>query len=103
MMNQPPRINASAADVDGIYSNVFFVAASRAEFILDFARIVPGVNNAKLMSRIIVSPHRLKALVKTLESQINSYESKFGKLDSGSQSSFGFQNPAIEEVEPGSK
>ena len=103
MMNQPPRINVSAADADGIYSNVFFVAASRAEFILDFARIVPGVNNAKLMSRIIVSPHRMKALVKTLESQINSYESKFGKLDSGSQPSFGFQNPAIEEVESESK
>ncbi|MCD4847524.1 MAG: DUF3467 domain-containing protein [Candidatus Aegiribacteria sp.] len=103
MINQPPRINASTADTDGVYSNVFFVAASRAEFILDFARIVPGVNNAKLMSRIIVSPHRMKALVKTLESQISSYESKFGKLDSGSQTSFGFQNPAIEEVESGSK
>ncbi len=98
-MNQPPRINASAADTDGVYSNVFFVAASRAEFILDFALIVPGVNNPKLMTRIIVSPHRMKALVKTLEAQINSYENKFGKLDSGSQNSFGFQNPAIEEVE----
>ena len=103
MINQPPRINASAADTDGVYSNVFFVAASRAEFILDFARIVPGVNNAKLKSRIIVSPHRMKALVKTLEIQINSYESKFGKLDSGSQNSFGFQNPVIEEDESGKK
>lgn len=99
MMKNPPRINANPADTDGIYSNVFFVAASRAEFILDFARVVPGVNGAKLKSRIIVSPYRMKALIKTMESQIKSYESKFGKLDSGSSNSFGFQNPDQEQVE----
>ena len=101
MMKQPPQINADVADTDGVYSNVFFVAASRAEFILDFARIVPGVKNAKLKSRVIVSPHRMKALVKTLESQIESYEGKFGKLDIDGQNAFGFQNPAAEkEINP---
>ncbi|MBD3277452.1 MAG: DUF3467 domain-containing protein, partial [Candidatus Aegiribacteria sp.] len=58
----------------------------------DFARMVPGVKNAKLKSRIIVSPHRMKALVKTLQSQIDSYESKFGKLDVEGQGGFGFQH-----------
>jgi len=96
MMKQPPQINADATDTDGVYSNVLFVAASRAEFVLDFARIVPGVNGAKLKSRIIISPHRMKALVKTLESQIESYENKFGKLDIDGQNTFGFQNPMVE-------
>ena len=96
MIKQPPQINADAADTDGVYSNIFFVAASRAEFVLDFARIVPGVKGAKLKSRVIVSPHRMKALVKTLESQIESYEVKFGKLDIDGQNSFGFQNPVPE-------
>ncbi len=96
MMKQPPQINADASDTDGVYSNVFFVAVSRAEFILDFARVVPGVNGAKLKSRIIISPHRMKALVKTLETQIESYEGKFGKLDIDGQNSFGFQNPSNE-------
>jgi len=96
MMKQPPQINADAADTDGVYSNVFFIAASRAEFILDFARIVPGVKGAKLKSRVIVSPHRMKALVKTLGTQIESYEKKFGKLDIDGQNAFGFQNPAAD-------
>ena len=99
MMKQPPQINADAADTDGVYSNVFFVAASRAEFVLDFARMVPGVKNAKLKSRIIVSPHRMKALVKTLQSQIDSYESKFGKLDAEGQGGFGFQHRTGENPE----
>lgn len=96
MIKQPHQINADAADTDGVYSNIFFVAASRAEFVLDFARIVPGVKGAKLKSRVIISPHRMKALVKTLESQIESYEAKFGKLDIDGQNSFGFQNPVPE-------
>ena len=96
MMKQPPQINADAADTDGVYSNVFYVAASRAEFVLDFARIVPGVQGAKLKSRVIISPHRMKALVKTLQSQIESYEGKFGKLDIDNLNAIGFQNPAEE-------
>lgn len=99
MMNQPPQINADAADIDGVYSNVFFIAASRAEFVLDFARMVPGLKGAKLKSRIIVSPHRMKSLVKTLQAQIESYESKFGTLEGDGQTSFGFQTRTVEEQE----
>ena len=97
MINQPPRINASPADADGVYANVFFVASSRAEFVLDFARAVPGVNGANLKARVIVSPHRLKALVQALEAQIASYEKRFGTLETGSQNTFGFQNPNLEQ------
>ncbi len=96
MMKQPPQINADPSDTDGVYSNVFYVAASRAEFVLDFARIVPGVQGAKLKSRVIISPHRMKALVKTLESQIVSYEGKFGQLDTDNLNAIGFQNPGEE-------
>ncbi len=101
MMNQPTQINADAADTDGVYSNVFFVAASRAEFVLDFARVVPGVKGAKLKSRVIVSPHRMKALIQTLQTQVDTYENKFGKLEGEGQAAFGFQtkNPEGEEPE----
>ena len=93
MINQPPRINANPADADGVYANVFFVASSRAEFVLDFARAVPGVNGANLKSRVIISPHRMKALVKALETQIASYEKRFSPLETGTQNTIGFQNP----------
>lgn len=97
MMKPPTQINADAADTDGVYSNVFFIAASRAEFVLDFARVVPGVNGARLKSRVIVSPHRMKALVSALQAQVETYENKFGKLEGEGQTSFGFQTKGMEE------
>lgn len=99
MMKPPTQINADASDTDGVYSNVFFIAASRAEFVLDFARVVPGVNGARLKSRVIVSPHRMKALVGALQAQIDSYENKFGKLEGDGQAAFGFQTRGLEEEE----
>ncbi len=100
MMKQPPRINVKPEDAEGVYSNVFLVASSRAEFVLDFARAVPGVNGARLKSRVIVSPHRMKALVKALEGQITAYEKRYGKLETDSQQpAFGFQNPGGEGME----
>ena len=80
----------------GTYSNLAIITHSSSEFVLDFARIVPGVQGAKLKSRVIISPHRMKALVKTLESQIVSYEGKFGQLDTDNRNAIGFQNPAEE-------
>ncbi len=101
IVKPPAVINANDREIDGVYSNVFFIAVSRAEFVLDFARVVPGVNGARLKARIIVSPYRMKALVQALQSQIESYESKFGKLEGEGSAAFGFQNrgnnPVIEQ------
>jgi len=95
MLKTPPRINIRPEDADGEYSNLALVSFSKAEFILHFARIMPGVPAASLKARIILSPHRVKALISALESQTKAYEAKFGKLEDGDfQSSIGFQNPS---------
>ncbi|HOA05844.1 MAG TPA: DUF3467 domain-containing protein [Candidatus Fermentibacter daniensis] len=94
MIKTPPRINVRPEDADGVYSNIALVSFSRAEFVLDFARQMPGVPSASLKARIILSPHRIKALVAALESQVKVYESKYGKLeDNDPQGAIGFQNP----------
>jgi hypothetical protein len=96
MMKQAPRINVSPDDADGVYSNLVLVAFSKAEFVLDFARVMPGVSTAKIKSRIILSPHKIKALIKTLQGQVEAYEKANGKLEEGdSQTQIGFQNPAV--------
>ena len=100
MIKPAPRINIRPEEADGVYSNVVLVAFSRAEFVIDFARMMPGISTAMLKSRIILSPHKIKSLIKTLEGQVKTYENKFGSLeDSDSQSTIGFQSPPIMQEE----
>ncbi|NLP06465.1 DUF3467 domain-containing protein [Candidatus Fermentibacteria bacterium] len=95
MLKTPPRINVKPEDADGEYSNMAIVTFSRAEFVLDFARVMPGVPNASLKARVIVSPQRIKSVVSALESQIRAYEQKYGKLEEADgQAPIGFQNPS---------
>ena len=62
------------------YANFAIATHSPAEFVIDFFRILPGIQNAKVKSRIIMSPVHLKTLVKALQDNINKYESKYGEI-----------------------
>ena len=62
------------------YSNFAITTHSPAEFVIDFFRILPGVNQAKVKSRIIMSPVHLKTLARALQDNINKYEKKFGEI-----------------------
>ena len=65
---------------EGVYSNFVIVTHSSAEFIIDFARMLPGVKKAKVFSRIIMTPQSAKALLSTLETNIAKYEKDHGKI-----------------------
>lgn len=94
MVKQRPRINVKPEDSDGTYSNLVLVAFSRAEFVLDFARIMPGASAASLKSRVIMSPYAAKAFAEQLSKQIKTYETKNGALaDSREQNAIGFNTP----------
>ncbi len=98
MVKQRPRINVKAEDTDGTYSNLVLVAFSRAEFVLDFARMMPGASAANLKSRVIMSPHAAKAFAEQLIKQIETYEKKNGALaDSREQNAIGFNAPGNED------
>ena len=62
------------------YANFAITTHSPAEFVIDFFRILPGINEAKVKSRIIMSPVHLKTLVRALQDNINKYENKFGEI-----------------------
>lgn len=98
MVKQRPRINVKPEDTDGTYSNLVLVAFSRAEFVLDFARIMPGASAASLKSRVIMSPHAAKAFAEQLSKQVETYETKNGTLaDSREQNAIGFNTPGNED------
>jgi hypothetical protein len=80
---QPSRqinVELPEKESEGIYSNMAFMMISPQEFIIDFARIMPGLNKAKVYSRIIMTPAHAKMLHKTLEDNIKKYESDFGQI-----------------------
>ena len=64
----------------GQYSNCTVVAHSSSEFIIDFARIVPGIPKVSVKSRIIMAPEQVKRLMLTLQDNIRKYEEDFGPI-----------------------
>lgn len=80
--NQGNQINIELSEeiADGIYSNLAIISHSQSEFILDFIRILPGVNKAKVKSRIILTPQHAKRLFKALGENIDKYEDAHGDI-----------------------
>lgn len=77
----------------GIYSNLALITHSSSEFIVDFAKLLPGLPKAKVCARLIMTPQNAKALLKTLEVNMRRYEESFGeiKLPGKPPAEFGFQ------------
>ncbi len=78
---QPPlQIEVGEKEGEGIYSNFVMIIHSPSEFILDFARIMPGIPKAKVQARIIMTPSHAKMLLKALKDNIEKFEAKFGEI-----------------------
>jgi len=92
---QPRKLNVELGEkeAEGIYSNFVLVTHNPSEFLLDFARVLPGVPKAKVYSRIIMTPQHVKSLEKVLSDNIQRYESKHGKINLQGQEdkNIGFQ------------
>jgi hypothetical protein len=78
----PPQLQIEVGEKEGegIYSNFVMIIHSPSEFILDFARIMPGLPKAKVQARIIMTPAHAKMLLKALKDNIEKFEAKFGEI-----------------------
>ncbi len=59
---------------DGTYANSVMIRSSSEEFVLDFVRVIPGVMEARLESRIIVPPQNAERLFEALEEHLKSVD-----------------------------
>lgn len=75
------NIELDADVAQGNYSNLAIISHSSSEFILDFATILPGIEKAKIKSRIILTPEHAKRLLLSLQENITRYESNIGKIE----------------------
>lgn len=96
-MNPQQTVNIEIGDKEweGIYSNFVIITHSNAEFIIDFARLLPGVKKAKVFSRILMTPQSAKALLNTLDQNLKKFEGEHGKITLAptdlNKTSIGFQ------------
>jgi hypothetical protein len=65
---------------EGVYSNFVIITHSSSEFVLDFARMLPGAQKAKVFARILTTPQHAKALLRTLEDNIKKFEAEHGEI-----------------------
>lgn len=65
---------------EGVYANFFMISHSPSEFIVDFGRLMPGMPNAKVKSRILLTPQHAKHLMKLLEKNIENFENQHGEV-----------------------
>ncbi|MFT4644545.1 MAG: hypothetical protein ACI8ZX_000948 [Planctomycetota bacterium] len=79
---QPGQINIELTEeiADGIYSNLAVISHSNAEFIVDFIRVLPGVQKAKVKSRIVLTPIHAKKLLTALADNVQKFEAQHGKI-----------------------
>ncbi len=57
-----------------------FITHSPSEFVVDFARMLPGARKGVVYSRIIMTPQHAKALHELLERNIATFEERHGAI-----------------------
>ena len=64
----------------GEYSNLAIITHSHSEFILDFAKMLPGLPKPQVSNRIIMTPEHAKNLLFALRDNLTKYEEVYGEI-----------------------
>ena len=68
------------AIAQGEYDNFDIITHSSSDFIIDIARVLPGLPKAQVKSRVILAPEHAKRLLAALQENIMRYEKEFGTI-----------------------
>ena len=95
--NRTVNIEIGDKEWEGVYSNFVIITHSTSEFVVDFARMLPGAQKAKVFARILMTPQNARALLATLEQNIKRFEADHGEIkmtpNDLSRGQIGFQQP----------
>lgn len=81
MDQNPLKIEIEPDKMDGIYANMAVITHSSAEFLIDFARMLPNTPAAKVKARIVMAPEHAKRLLLALQNNVGIYERNFGPIE----------------------
>jgi len=98
-MQQQINVNIDEKVGEGVYANFFMISNTPSEYVLDFGRIMPGLPNVKVNSRIVTTPQHAKQLLMLLKQNIDMFEKQFGEIkvpqmNPNDHKNIGFQNPS---------
>ncbi|HIX53457.1 MAG TPA: DUF3467 domain-containing protein [Candidatus Sphingobacterium stercoripullorum] len=65
----------------GKYSNLAVITHSSSEFVVDFASVLPGIESARVHSRIVMAPEHAKRLLRAIEDNIRQFEAMNGPIE----------------------
>ncbi len=63
-----------------IYTNMARIGHTRAEFIIDLARFLPGEKEAQVLTRVVMTPLAAKLLHRALGESLARYEALNGEI-----------------------
>ena len=69
----------------GEYVNFAIITHSSSDFVIDCARVRPGLPKAQVKSRVIMAPEHAKRLLAALQENVMRYEKEFGTIRIPSQ------------------
>ena len=64
----------------GEYANLAVITHSSSDFVIDFARVLPGVPKAQVKSRVLMAPEHAKRLMFALQENVSRYEREYGQI-----------------------
>ena len=65
---------------DGKYSTLAMIGHGPNEFLIDFIFAAPGMPQAPVVSRVIMSPENAKQLMYAITDNVKKYEALFGEI-----------------------
>lgn len=75
------KIELTPEVATGLYSNLAVISHSAQEFYVDFVSVAPNMPQAKVLSRIIMTPENAKNLLFALRDNLAKYEATFGEIE----------------------
>jgi len=66
--------------LEPVYSNLARISHSPTEFVLDMARMLPGLPNPVILARLLMSPVGAKLFARALNDNLARYEMAFGEI-----------------------
>lgn len=78
----PQQLNIELTEemADGTYANLVIITHSFAEFVFDFVNVMPNIPKAKVKSRIVMTPHHAKRLMRALVENVKKFEEQHGVI-----------------------
>ena len=65
---------------EGKYTNLAMIGHTPGDFLIDFIFAAPGLPQAPVVSRVIMTPENAKKLMFALGDNIKKYEAQFGEI-----------------------